>query len=126
MIKLTIKQMIESYFALNRIGAEKHPIKVSYNIQRNLRLITNEYEIWDKQRKELIRTKYGKKDETGESKVIPEKLRAFQDEMDLISEEVVELDLHTMSLEEYKLDIAPVDLMALDWMFKEAEPENNA
>lgn len=118
-MKLTIQQVVEGFQVLSRIGMEKMPIKVAYTIQRNIRLLTPEFTDWDKKRTELITDKYGVKDEKGNFSVPPEKVKDFQDEMKIVSEVEVDLDVHTLSLSEFRSDIAPIDLMVLSWMFTE-------
>jgi hypothetical protein len=94
------------------------PIKSAYVIQRNIRLMLPEYQDWEKKRTEMI-TEYDSKNANGDFSVPPDKIKEFGDAMNAIGEQEIELDLHTLSIDEYGRDIAPLDLMILDWMFKE-------
>lgn len=120
-MKLKIKQVVESFQVLGRLGQEKMPIKLAYIIQRNLRLLNPEYSQWDEQRTSLIKEKYGVKDEAGNYTVTPDKMPEFQTEMDTLGDVEVELDLHTISMIAWGRDISPLDFMILDWMILPGE-----
>jgi hypothetical protein len=119
-MKLKISQIADGFQIINRIGNEKMPIKVSFIIQRNLRLLAPEFTDWEKTRTDLIINKYGTKDDNGNFTVSAENIKAFQDEMTAIGAVEVDLDLQTIPLNDFRLEISPVDLMAIEWMFSEA------
>jgi hypothetical protein len=117
-MKLKLNQIADSIEAIKRIGAEKMPIKTAWDIQRNTRLITPEFNAWDEKRAELIKNKYGAKDEKGNFLVTRNNMKVFQEEMKILGDCEVELDIQSILMDDFKADISPADLMALEWMFK--------
>jgi hypothetical protein len=116
-MKLKIEQVVESFQVLGRLGQEKMPVKLAYEIQRNARLMEPDFKAREEKRVELIKTKYGVTGENGDIMVLPDRMEAFvKDMMDLDSVEV-ELDLHTIDLDNLNINITPNDLFWLDWMF---------
>jgi hypothetical protein len=125
-MKLTLSQIVNGYAALARVGSEKMNIKLAYNIQRNMRIMEPEAQQFEKARVELVKTKYGKEDpETKAFSVPPPKLEAFQKELGQLLEVEVDLDIHTVQMDDFSIEITPIDLMALHWMFVNGETEPN-
>ena len=122
-MKLTLDKVVAGYAALQRIGGEKMPIKIAYDIQRNMRIMQPDANQYDQQRIELIKTKYGTRDEKDNWTVVPEKIGEFTKEMATLGEAEVDIDIHTIELNNFKTDIAPLDLMALEWMFVEEKKD---
>jgi len=119
-MKITLEQAVTGFNALQRIGAEKLPIKLAYTLQRNMRLLQPDVQAYDKDRVELIKTKYGTQE--GEQWTVkPENMVAFSAEIESLASVELELDLRTIPLDGVNMTIAPNDLYALDWMFIEAE-----
>ena len=117
-MKLKLSQIVESFEAIKRVGNEKMPIKTAWNIQRNMRLIAPEFDAWEEKRAELIKNKYGAKDEKGNFLVTPNNMNVFREEMKTLGDVEIELDIQTIPMDDFKADISPADLMALEWMFK--------
>jgi hypothetical protein len=116
-MKLTLKQVADSFEPLRRVSTEKMPINVAWEIQRNFRLITPEFKAWDEKRAGLIKTKYGEEDKEGNFFVLPKNMTAFQAEMNILNEIEVDLDIHVIPMSSFTANITPVDLSELEWMF---------
>jgi hypothetical protein len=121
-MKLKISQVAEGFQVLSRIGNEKMPIKLAFTIQRNIRLMLPEFTDWEKKRTELIKEKYGIEDDKGNYTVPSDKIPEFTDEMVALGNVEIELDLHKISMTEFPLEISPIDLMVLEWLFEDNIP----
>lgn len=122
-MKLNLGQITLGFVALQRIGMDKMPIKVAYNIQRNMRLLKPEAEGREEKRIELVKSRFGKEGKDGDFQVPPSKMDAFLKQVKELDEVEVELDIHTISFDDFKGEIAPNDLFALEWMFTEPPKE---
>jgi hypothetical protein len=122
-VKITLEQAVIGFNALQRIGNEKLPIKLAYTLQRNMRHLQPDVKAYEEQRVELIKTKYGIKDENENWSVKPDKVSAFGKQLETLGSVELELDIHTINLEDVNMNIAPNDLFALEWMFVETPPE---
>jgi hypothetical protein len=116
-MKLKLSQIIESQEALSRLSSEKLPIKIAYNLQRNIRLLKPEIESYEKTRIELIKTKYGTEQKDGSYQVIPERTDKFIAELNELLSVDVDLDVRAIKMSEFTKEIASFDLLVLDWMF---------
>jgi hypothetical protein len=116
-MKLTLKQVADSFEPLRRVSTEKMPINVAWEIQRNTRLINPEFVAWDEKRAGLIKTKYGEEDKDGNFLVPPKNMIAFQAEMNILNEIEIELDIHVIPISSFTANISPADLSELEWMF---------
>jgi len=118
-MKLKLLNIVNATPALRMLGAEKMPIRVAYNIQRNIRLLAVETATYEKIRQDLIKNKYGKK--TNESfTVTAENMEAFTAEMDKLGQEEIDMDVHTVNLSDFgDIKVSPNELQSLDWMFVE-------
>jgi hypothetical protein len=117
-MKLKLSEIVIGIHALQRIGNEKLPIQIAYNLQRNMRLMQPEAQQYDDKRVELIKTKYGV-EKDGNWTVPPDNLTEFQAEMNDLGSVEVDIDVHTINLDEVSdVMISLNDLYPLDWMFE--------
>lgn len=121
-MKLKLSEILNAFQALNRLAADKMPIKLAYRIQRNIRMIQPELDAFEAARIKLIHDKWGEKQADGPSKVPPEKMADFMKEIDELKAEEVEVDIHPLKLDE-AIQITPGDMLALHWMFVDPGPE---
>lgn len=84
------------------------PVKISYAIMRNIEALEKEFSAFEKQRIELCKT-YANKDEDGNPVIkdgsydIPSDVREdFNNELKELSDEEVEIDIRTISAEEFE------------------------
>jgi hypothetical protein len=122
-MKITLEQAVVGFNALQRVGNEKLPIKLAYNLQRNMRILQPDVKAYEEKRIELIKTKYGVKDGQDNWSVQPEKVSAFGKQLEALGSVELELDIHTIDIESVNMNISPNDLFALEWMFVESQPE---
>jgi hypothetical protein len=118
-MKLKLGQIADSFEPLRRVGNEKLPIKVAWEIQRNSRLIFPEFSAWDEKRADLIKTKYGEQDKEGNFLVPPKNMNSFKEEMKSLGDIEIELDIHVIPMSSFTANISPSDLALLDWMFED-------
>ena len=123
-MKLKLLQIVNAWEALNRIGSEKLPIKMAYAIQRNIQKLKPELETYENARMGLIKEKYGTKGKDGNYRVEPSHMTKFLEELIELQAVEVEIDIHTVNLSEFNNDITPLDLMNLEWMFKDDMSED--
>jgi hypothetical protein len=116
-MKITLAKIKYGLDALQRIGMEKMPIKQAYMFQRNMRIMEPDATAFEKTRIDLIKTKYGVKDEDDNWSVVPKKINAFNKELSELGSVEIELDIRVINLNEVTLNIAPNDLFNLEWMF---------
>jgi hypothetical protein len=121
-MKLTLAQVVNAYAALGRIGAEKLPIKLAYTLQRNMRLLQPEAQQFEQTRVLLIKTRFGEKDGAENFTVPPNRIPAFEKQINELLSVEVAVDVHTVSLEEAAgIQISVIDMMSLDWMFTDSQ-----
>jgi hypothetical protein len=121
-MNLTLDQIAEGFVALQEIGAEKLPLKSSFLFQRNLRLLMPEAEGYERVRIDLIKTKYGKKQKDGNFLVPQDNLESYLEEMKELGKTTVDLDIRVIKTDEVpELQISPIQLNALEWMFVNME-----
>jgi hypothetical protein len=124
-MKIKLQEIVDGYQAIRRLGAEKMPVQLAYTIQRNMRLMLQEYTEWDKKRVDLIKLQYGVMDEKKNWSVPPEKQEAFNADLAELGNVELELDIHPIPIEQFATTIAPNDLMVLAWMFEGFDPKKS-
>ena len=115
-MKLKLREAFFGYVALQRIGAEKMPIKLAYTLQRNMRMLEADARGYETKRVELIKG-YNAKNEKDEFYVPERNVPAFQKKMDQLGEVEVEVGVQAIPTEDVTFNIAPNDLSLLAWMF---------
>jgi hypothetical protein len=115
-MKLKLGQLIDARGAMQALGSEKLPVKLAYRIQRNMRKMETILHGFDEARLELIK-KYGTKGDAGVYTVKDENVDAFTADIKLLRDEEEEVDIHTIDVKDFPIDVAPLVLMALDFMF---------
>lgn len=116
--KLTIKQLLNSLPALQRLGEEKYKgqdgIKITYAAVKNISAINTEIEFYEKKRIELV-----KRLEIAnfpEEKIPAEIKQAFFDELAELQKFEVEIDVRQIVIGKDQPLPTPNDLYALEWM----------
>lgn len=116
-MELKLSQVVLGYRALQNIGTERMPIKLAYTIQRNMRILSQDFRDYENKRVEIIKTKYGEKDGAGNWQVTPAKGDDFAAEMEALGETLVNLDIRVLDINATPIAISPNDMNALEWMF---------
>jgi hypothetical protein len=123
-MKLKLSDIVGAVISLRTLGAEKMPIRLAYNIQRNIRLLAVEAATYERMRQDLVKHKYGEETEDKSFKVPDEKMDDFVAEMNKLGEEEVELDVHTVNFADLAdIKVSPNTLQGLEWMFVDGEQE---
>jgi hypothetical protein len=115
-MKISLAQIVNSQEALQRLAAEKLPVKLSYAIARAMRKIQPELEQYEKTRADLIKDKYGTAREGG-YQVEPENIEPFTKELIELQSVEVELDVWPIRLADFYHDMTAADMFVLDWLF---------
>jgi hypothetical protein len=115
-MKLKLSTIINSREALQEVLKKELPIKISFRIQKNLRLIEPEFIQYEEFRSKLIKEKYGEESgEEGNWVVKPVTMRGFIKELDELTSEEIELDIIKVTLpDDFK--ITPTNAYLLEWM----------
>ena len=122
-MELKLLQVVLGYRALQNIGVERMPIKLAYTIQRNMRILSQDFRDYENKRVDLIKTKYGERDGQGNWQVTPAKGDDFAAEMETLGETIVSLDIRVLDINSTPIAITPNDMNALDWMFTDVPKE---
>jgi len=120
-MKLKLVEAVQGFNALQRIGIEKMPIKLAYTIQRNMRLLEADVRAYEEKRVDLIKTKYGVKDEEDNFKVPPKRFDAFQKQLNQLGQVEIEVAIQTIPMEDVTFNISPNDLIFLEWLFVDGD-----
>ena len=130
-MKLTLKQIFEASSALARLGSEKLPVKMAYTIGRNIQKLKPELENFDKIRDDLIKNKYGVKNDEGNFEISAKNREKFVDEINVLQALEVEVDIWVVKLSELealqeaksgkdkdKEIVTSLEMAVLDFMFE--------
>jgi len=108
-LKLTNQELLNSIPTLQELSKEQLPIKISYTISKNIKIIEEELKIYEEERQKLIK-KHAELDKEGKPKV--------NDNGNYIIKQENQLDFNKEVLEllniETDVNICKVDLNALD------------
>jgi hypothetical protein len=116
-MKLRLSQITNSWELLQKIVPKELPIKQSYWMQKNFKLIEPEMKQYEEQRIKLISEKYGKKivvdgKETESMEVPPENREGFFGELIELQSIELELDIHKIKFpEDFKMTPQEVSLL---------------
>lgn len=107
-MKIRLGELRELTANLYPMQKKTFPVKISYAIMRNIEALEKEFSAFEKQRIELCKT-YANKDEDGNPVIkdgsydIPSDVREdFNNELKELSDEEVEIDIRTISAEEFE------------------------
>lgn len=120
-MKIQLGKIVNSKDALGRLLGEKFPVKTSYIIQKNFRVIESELKSYEEQRSKLIVEKYGVREinadgkQTESWKVPDDRMVDFSVEMNELFSMEQDLPLMKIKLPE-TCEISPSDIYLLDWM----------
>jgi hypothetical protein len=98
MIKVTLGEIKQIEEILSKLVNESLPVKISYKLSKIIPLLNAELERFEKFRVERI-SKYGEADEEGNTKVLPENVEVFVNEMNELMAESIDLDFDPISID---------------------------
>lgn len=115
-MKVKIQDIVAAAPTIQKLSGISLPVKVSYNIARNLKKIQRELEPFEKARIELVR-KHGNEDEEGKLVVKEENMQEFYKEMTELLEEEIEIDIRSIDIEGLaKIELSPTEMQLIDFM----------
>jgi hypothetical protein len=124
---LTLRDILNAQPALQRLAAEKLPVRVAYRLKKNLDQVERELRHYEAFRRELIQ-KYGR--QTGpDAWEIPaddqEAVAVYSRELGELLDCEADMALRPMRVDDLgEIRMSAGDLMAMAWLFEdEPEPE---
>lgn len=114
-------EIVAAYNSIMAImeGNEKYPVKFSYALTRNLKMLEGLVKIFEEERKKLLEQCAEKNEESKEVKIAAEHQGAWERDMKELLEIEVEIKPHMLPVEELPENIEPAVLYSLDFMIKE-------
>lgn len=120
MIEATLREVVEAYPVLEKVGQEKLPPKAAWRVARLLAKLRSEHRDYSKVRLEAFK-KYGESEDGGQTYTVPlEKHAALNEELEQVLAENVKIDYEPIPLELFgESHLAPADLVVLERFVKE-------
>jgi hypothetical protein len=128
-IRITLKDLLEAQPALQRLAAERLPVRLAYNVARMLKALQPDIDEFVKQRNELVK-KYGATRPATEAEkpthgpevteVIAANFLEFKRELDELTTVEIVVDRAPLALDDVE-KISAADLLALGPLVKDAE-----
>lgn len=127
-MKLSNRKILEDINALRMISQKQLPVKISYFVAKNMTKIERELKIYEKERRKLLE-KYAERDEDDQFVVEDGKIQiADIDNWNKDIEELLDIEvdvkIHKLKLEDLlnaNIDIAPGELISIDYMIEESD-----
>lgn len=116
-MKTTLLKLVNSSGSLGTLVETKLPVKLALRVARLTKRVSEELELFNKQRLSLLE-KYGEK-EGEQYRIPPESQAGFSKEYEELVNDEVELPDTEITIEDIPDTIRPVDLLALDWLIKD-------
>ena len=114
MITTTLKDLMEAQPALERLAAERLPVKSAYRVAKLLRLARPEVDQFVAQRNELVR-QFGRPRDNGDIEVTAENREAFFAKVNELAAIEVKFELEPLELAALDgVQVSAADLLALD------------
>lgn len=118
---MKLKQLIDAESALHRLMNTPLPAAVAFRIQRVIRVVQPELQSYEEQRLKLVH-ELGEKGEDGRTIVTPENMPAFNEQLEALWAEEVELHYKPLPIKDLgNTAVTAADLLALDWLFVDEE-----
>ena len=124
---ITLRQLLEAQPALQRLSAEKLPVKVAYNVARMLKELQPEIDEFNKQRTALVE-RHGTRRKASETEklqhgdevieVLKDKFEAYRKDVDDLIGVVITIRREPLKLDGLP-DITPADLLVLEPLLEE-------
>lgn len=124
-MKLSNQQLVNSIGVLNKLTNMELPIKLSYELSKNIIKVDKELEVYNKERQKLI-NKYAEKDEEGNLKTNEDgtvrilDIENWNNDLKDLLEIETNVDVHLIDLDDINtnVNITPGELIVIDYMFK--------
>ena len=121
--KLTVGEIVASSQVLQLIANTKMPVKTSYRLNKMLRKVSKEVEVYEEERKKIF-DELGEEKEEGSLQIpkdnMPEATKLFDE---LVSEEI-EVELPEITLEHLgEMELTPLEMQALEPLLRITDDE---
>jgi hypothetical protein len=118
---MKLKQLIEAEGALHKLMNTPLPAAVAFRLKRVIRVVQPELQAYEEQRLKLVH-ELGEKGEDGRTIVTTENMPAFNEQLEALWAEEVELNFKPMLIGDLgNTAVTAADLLALDWLFVDEE-----
>jgi len=124
-MKLSNRELISNMQQLKVLAQRDLPIKVSYAIAKNMRIIEDELKVYEEERQRLLE-KHGKKDNEGElitdkqGQVNFKDKKAWDKDIKELLDIEVEIKFHKFNIKHLEgREISPGELIAMEHMIEE-------
>ena len=115
-MKVKLAQVVGSVEPLGKLMSNPMPAATAFRCAKVLKAVQSELETYDEARKTLIE-KYG---EDGEMKPESKDWDKFIKEMNTLLDEEINVNGKKIKADSLsKIEVAPTDLLSLDWLIKE-------
>jgi hypothetical protein len=117
-MKLKLFDILNSKEILESLLKQEFSAKLSYIIQRNIKVINSEFDVVNESRMELFR-KYGEKVDIGENqyRITQENVNKYVSEMNELLSQEIELNIIQIPISEFDFKISPEKMSFIEWMF---------
>ncbi|KKR00038.1 MAG: hypothetical protein UT24_C0018G0020 [Candidatus Woesebacteria bacterium GW2011_GWB1_39_12] len=119
-MELTLQRIYNMASSLRKLIQQEVPVKVAYQLAKNVRVIDDEYQLIEKQRADLIR-KHGEVQEDGSTRVADENVAAFTKEMAEYLRTSTEVDVKSVSISDLgdNCKLTPQEVIDLEGLLVE-------
>lgn len=114
-------EIVAAYNSIMAImeGNEKYPVKFSYALTRNLKMLEGLVKTFEEERKKLLNLYAEKGGESKEFKIAAEHQENWEKDLKDLLEIEVEFNPHMLSVDDLPENIEPAVFYSLDFMIKE-------
>ena len=109
-VTLTLGEILSSVQVLSVIANTKMPVKTSYNLNKMLKKVGKEADIFEEERQKIVQDAIGE-----DEKVPPEKEQEVREAIKELMDQEIELALPPITLDMLgDLELAPIDLQRIE------------
>lgn len=116
--KLTVGDVVSSSQVLQVIANIKMPVKTSYRLNKMLRKVFKEVEVYDEERKKIF-DELGEEKEGGTLQITDDNIEEANKLFDELVSEEIEIELPEITLEHLDgIELTPLEMQALEPLLK--------
>lgn len=129
-MKIQLGKIVNSKNLLEQLVQEKFPVKTSYAIQKNFKIVLSETKEFEEKRSKLIMEEYGVQQIDAEGnkldtwKVPDDKMMEYSGEMEKLFSFELDLPLFKIVLPE-TYEITPLNISIIEWMIDFGDDKEN-
>jgi len=131
LIEVKLVDLVNSAEALKVLGDKPLRGKLAYKVGKVIQAVSNELELYDKARRELL-NKYCEKDENGEIivsvdgnvQIMKDNIPDYNKEIAILNDTQIELNAVTLDLDDFEdIEMTPKEMVQIDWIIKKEETQ---